>query len=206
MMLIFLVVVMFVTSDVDFTAYIVIGWLIICKSILKSYILPYIPGYIVGQVNDLLLHGVQAEHLHRIVQVLPSLMMMKKIMMMIMRGWFAWHFPIMLQQSQKRSKRQCIFYVHETGEVAVVIFRQYMMMRCSEVFDNVGRWWSVVTENLWINGGLPQSSLIAVKYWLAPKLSSTPSTSQQKKSSPIKLLSFHCLALQLKLLAQKCSL
>ena len=37
---------------------------------MKSYILPYIPGYIVGQVNDLLLHGIQAEHLHRIVQVL----------------------------------------------------------------------------------------------------------------------------------------
>ena len=32
--------------------------------------MPYIPGYIVGQVNDLLLHGIQAEHLHRIVQVL----------------------------------------------------------------------------------------------------------------------------------------
>ena len=86
MMLILLEVVIFVTSDVDVTGYIVIDILINCKSILKSYILPYIPGYIVGQVNDLLLHGVQAEHLHRIVQVLPSLMMMKKIMMMIMRG------------------------------------------------------------------------------------------------------------------------
>ena len=84
----------------------------------------------------------------------------------------------------------------------MVIFRQYMMMRCSEVFDNVGRWWSVVTENLWINGGLPQSSLIAVKYWLAPKLSST---SQQKKSSPTKLLSFHCLDVRLKTQEYSCN-
>ena len=42
-----------------------------------------IPGDVVGQVDDLLLHGVETEHLHRIVQILPIIVIM---LTMLIRG------------------------------------------------------------------------------------------------------------------------
>ena len=127
-------------------------------------------------------------------------------MMMIMRGWFAWHFPIMLLQSQKEV-RDCAFFTKRelkilsgSGDFSAIyddallwgFWQCWAMMICGDR-KPLDKWWP------------PSIQSHSCEILVSPQTIINTINISTKKSSPAKLLSFHCLDVRLKTQEYSCN-